>query len=342
MDIFKHAHYIASFLPLEKRSSKVEKIKLKNLPYWVQESCEIYRITIDRFRIDLIVPSSVFSFDQITNLYAVLIKADEVPKLILADSMSTQLRGGLIRGHVPHIYRDEMIFAPFMGVAYKKIAEKYEKTNYKRIWGVALRLAVCYLLRPNFFDKQASLIKLEKDISSIGLVYSRMHLSRAFRQLVEADLVMTKGLGPNKRYVFNEREEVWERILSMDVETYNKKISEYYFPSQDYVFSGDSALAKISDLTEPKVTTIAMSIEKYNKWKKGKKTASVPFGDFGQPSLEIELWSGDPEVLKSKECINVVDLSLSIRDSQDSRVRIAVTELLEKINLKADLLWRTE
>ncbi|MGK5081666.1 hypothetical protein WDW37_00050 [Bdellovibrionota bacterium FG-1] len=312
-----------------------------NLPVWMRGAARYGRFRCGSaqgdLQVTLIVPEKGLPFEHVANLYRVFTRMGSGPALILADDLPPKARGVLVRMGIPHVVSDGSIYAPQLGLAYGKIREPpAERVTAQTLSSVGLKLTAAYLLNPKLFEGPPALSELQERLEKQGpYSVSVATLSRAFQQLQELELVEVKGQGPNKRMHFLEGPQTWVQLLRVPVETIVRRVETRYLPHDDsmYVLSGDSALGKLSDLTDPTSPTVAMSVSSYRKWKEnagdtwGKR--DQPVTDWGAPPCIIELWKEDPHFLQEKGCINAVELVLSLRWHHDERVQIALDQILE-------------
>jgi hypothetical protein len=269
-------------------------------------------------------------------LYRVFQRFAVGPALILADSLPNKSRGVLVRMGIPHVVSGIAIYAPELGIAYGRPltdTSVSHETNEKLL-PLGLKVIAWFLLKPDFFGEAFTLVALQKRMMQLNHPVSLSTLSRVFRQLEGFELIRVSGGGRTRSLCFEERNAVWKKLLQLEVETIARRVEETFLPPDNlnWVYSGDSALAKISELSEPKVTTIATSISNYRKWKENEKKSHT-IENWGQPVLKIELWREDPTFLSQDQCINPIELVLSLRKENDPRIRLVVAEVLDNYKL---------
>ena len=329
----------------------VELIEPLNLPIWMKDAAHygrfVCRSPMGETTVTLIMPKDSTTFEQVANLYRVFTRMGSGPALILADDLPPKARGVLVRMSIPHVVTGSAIYAPQLGLAYGKIKDKpMEYVVSETLSSVGLKLTAAYLLQSDFFSDSPSLSEIQQRLVKQGdYSVSVATLSRAFQQLQELELVVVSGHGPQKRMRFLERQETWARLFKVSIETVVRRVEARYLPSNEwnYVFSGDSALGKLSDLMEPHAPTIAMSVSEYRKLKEDRRPKNggeknSPVTEWGEAPCIIELWREDPCFLSEKKCLNVVELVLSLRSHTDERVQIALAQLLEIHGLSAEPL----
>ena len=323
----------------------MERFAPKRVPVWVKNFSDFYRVEIDAEKsLILIKPKESNDIEKVINLYRVLKNLEHENILIIADNFSAKSKQDLIRGRIPHITSSGSIFAPELGIIYKDTLATVERSlQYnERLLTLAQKLVVAYLLNKDFFQKQETLSSLVNQLKKHGYSKSISSISRAFHQLAQFQILEFEGNGPNKYPVFFNREIVWSRLLELEVETIIKKSGDFYLPDKNkyhWVYSNDSALFRLSDLNRPEVEIIAMANSEFKKWK-SEGGLGVPVGDFGaRPGVIIEIWRDNIDFLSSAECLNPIELALSLRRTREPRTQLAVSKVIDELGLNSNLLW---
>ena len=334
-------------------SENAEIRKPVNLPIWMNDAAHYatfpYHVTTGKIQVTLIIPKKEIPFEKVINLYRVFSRMESGPALILADDLNPKVRGVLVRMGIPHVVTSHVIFAPNLGVTYRKLKDLSDEiTAQKPLSAIGLKLTAAYLLQPHYFKNNPTLSEIQERLKQQGKYsLSVATLSRAFQELQKFELIEMIGRGPNKRAHFKEREQTWKRLLEIPVETVVRQIETRNLPSKsiESVLSGDSALGKLSDLIQPDSQTIALSLATYRKWKISQNESQNPklkSIDWNTPPHTIELWREDPLFLQEKGCINIIQLVLSLRSHRDERVQIALSQILENHKLSSTAFTNTE
>lgn len=326
--------------------ARVESLNTKKLPVWARNAAKFFQVSLGSTQIILLVPNGKMSVPEATNLYKLSEKILGCHVLLLAEDLPPKARGTLVRMGVPHVVADRLIFAPTLGLAYGAIPKKQEVADISdHLHPVGLKLTAAYLLGQKYVAQDFHLSTLSKSLSKVGYPKPPNTLSRIFQHLEDLEIAESSGRGPHKTYRFGERDFVWGRLLQLEVKTVSRKVSDHHLPpqwEQCCVRSSDSALAQLSDLEEPDIFTLAMSIGDYNSWKKS-GDQGVAYGDFGKPALVLELWKEDPTFLATENgCLNPIELALSMRRARDPRLQMALKDLIGKLKLNPELLWEDQ
>jgi hypothetical protein len=345
MDILKAsdtARYIQNFFQGIARFDWVgaEPLKLENLPVWMKHSAQFYQFPLGKIIVALIAPKDTKDFKQVINLYRVFERLNPGPALLLANDLPAKSRGVLVRMGIPHVVSDSAVFAPQLGLAYGKVSETRKSKDVEdRLSPLGLKLIARYLLKKNTVEVNFTLSELQLQLAKENFSFSLSTLSRVFQQLETLQIISVHGGGRSRTLQLKRREDIWGQLTQMQIETFSRKIQMHGQQPKDlaWVYAGELALAKMSDLMEPNEVTIATSLSNYNKWKDKNDLSKI---DVDQPSLIIELWKEDPVFLSKKNCLNPIELALSLRRNDDPRIRLAISQMLKELSLDADLLWR--
>ena len=94
--------------------------------------------------------------------------------------------------------------------------------------------------------------------------------------------------------------------------------------------AGESALARVSMLNEPRVPVWALQSKTWQSHKDAcpRSLQEIPYAEVG--SAEIELWRYPVLMPGQNESVDPLSLYLSLRDRTDERLQDAISKLLEK------------
>ena len=157
------------------------------------------------------------------------------------------------------------------------------------------------------------------------LPFTAMTMTRAVKQLEEADLFLVTKDGVNKviesKYGRAELFQKAKQYLSTPV-----RKAGYMDKSQvtsDMVYAGETALAEKTMLNPSKVVTYAVSDRNFDK-----KLLSDELVDPAE-QVRLELWAYDPKIFSKDSIVDNLSLALSFQDNPDERIEEAVEELVE-------------
>lgn len=153
---------------------------------------------------------------------------------------------------------------------------------------------------------------------------------RGFDNLESLGLASNIKMGRNRtiRFESDGRELLHqaERYLRKPVRT----VKYVFGTSVDYQikFGGETALARIGNLTPPVITTYAIAADNWKAVRKRFGWAEVPPGE---ASFMVESWSYDPDKLSDRPEVDRLSLYAQFRDHPDERISEAATDILKGI-----------
>ncbi len=164
-----------------------------------------------------------------------------------------------------------------------------------------------------------------------ALQYSRMTMSRAWRELVAAHLCRARRSGRELSLEFlPSPRQLWDKALphlsSPLIESMPARILDR--GAWSLYQSGIPALASFSMIATPGHEVFAVSAEDYRSAVRSLRITPVPYLEEG--SVIVERWKYAPGLLSpGRQQVDRLSLYLSLRDDPDERVQAALTEMLE-------------
>ena len=163
-----------------------------------------------------------------------------------------------------------------------------------------------------------------------ALGYSRMTISRAHKELLDAGMVNAAPSGKTVTVRFvGQRRDLWKRALTMlrspvQQEGYFRVKGDLLPPMLE---AGLTALAHYSDLADSRQRTLAT-------WRMVRPAPNVaepvPYRDNG--TVLIQRWWYPPALLAEDErSVDRLSLFLSLRESADERIQSALAQLMEGV-----------
>lgn len=322
---------------------------LRNLPNWISQLVDVYETTVKGQQIALIAPKEDLTVDQGTRIYSIVHKALKHPTLLIADRLPAKGRGTLVRLRVPHIVSNHSVYAPDLGLQYKTQKEKSEPLRPFRpkLPTAAVKVAMHFLLNPTQNEQEKTLggwvDALKKEY---GIAPSLSTASRAFIELMQNGLVEIGAIGTSKNIKFLERDTVWKQLVACSADLVQKRLNLTNRPNESLqikpLLSGESALAMMSDLSEPQVETIAIDSSEWHRWSQDKKNPPKT-ALMESESTHVEVWPlaglSFPLNREHPACINPIALALNFRGAEDPRIQISIQQMLARFELDASILW---
>jgi hypothetical protein len=164
--------------------------------------------------------------------------------------------------------------------------------------------------------------------------YALMTLNRVFDELVDHDLAKSVVTGTRERaiYFLKRGKELWEAALP-HLKSPVKGIKWVRLKTQmdcAYKYSGISALAEQSLLTEPRQPIIAMTAEEFKLAVQNQLMREVT--DAWESNYKVEIWSYSPAIITQETRVDPLSLYLCTLNDDDTRTRKELENVLESFS----------
>lgn len=289
--------------------------KQDSLPLYIAGSYDFRIAYIDEKRCLTIKPvEELVTLPALKKQIAKIQEVDNVPIVLELKVVSAYRKGSLIENHIPFI-TEKQVFLPFIGAMLTDEKEPGKKAEKFVFSTQQLFLFYMYSEKKRLYASEASKM----------LPFTAMTMTRAVKQLEEADLFLVTKDGVNKviesKYGRAELFQKAKKYLSTPV-----RKAGYMDKSQvtsDMVYAGETALAEKTMLNPSKVVTYAVSDRNFDK-----KLLSDELVDPAE-QVRLELWAYDPKIFSKDSIVDNLSLALSFQDNPDERIEEAVEELVE-------------
>lgn len=242
----------------------------------------------------------------------------------VADSISSYNRHRLINQTVPFIVPGNQLYLPFLGI---DLREYYRSrlTAMNRFSPATQCLFVFLMIKDELPEAVSTSFIME------NLDYSRMTLSRCFKELKLSNAFDLQDLGREKAISFKQnKKNTWKTVQPFLRNPVKKRfIIDIDPPVPPGVWAGITALSQCSMLSEPEIPVVSMSQKTWNDLDEKTRNLSLPPVAMGR--TEIEIWIYDPSITAANNSVDPLSFYLSLKDTDDERVLSALEELLEGI-----------
>ena len=163
------------------------------------------------------------------------------------------------------------------------------------------------------------------------LGYSTMALTRVFDELEFAGIATTSRQGRKRFIEFPvDKRHLWETAGKFLRDPVKKRVYVNRMSSQiPNVVAGLTALSRMSMLSAPDRMTYAISGKAWKTIKEEDGLKQLP--PIESDAIELEIWHYNPVTFAINGGVDPFSLYLSLRDSNDERIQIALEEMMEKI-----------
>lgn len=246
------------------------------------------------------------------------------PCIYVSNTISSYNRKRLIQHHIPFVIPDNQIYIPDLGL---DLREHFKQLRInKKFFSPATQLVILSVLLK---EKSERLIPSEL---AAKLYYSPMTMTRVFNELEAAGIGKLINKGKERWWIFvDTKRDLWKQTNGMLRSPIRRRESMKLWPggkTPEMPLSGISALAETTMINPPLVPIYAMDTEDYRQTDipKGLQLSPVDEAD-----LELEIWNYNPKLLSEHGRVDPFSLYLSLRETKDERIEMALEELMEKI-----------
>jgi len=308
-----------------------------NLPFWISGFVlKAYQLQLREISSEPILFFEIektASFERIVALVTVTKRILKNEPIIIADHLNPRFRALFVRERIAFVRGEEDIFAPRFAVKLLHLpvlSQMYPDRIVDELSPFAIKLIAGALT--DFLDIKH--LKVNEIVELIGRSGRRVPPSKvsvALRELKALDLVSEEGLGPTKYFVMSDKNEAFKKFLRLPHMRPFKRMNLHWNPKEkEALFSGESALARFSNLSDPKKITFAVHKTNNGIYESGLINEKMTKGN---PN-EVEIWKEDPTIFSIDKSINPVELFLSVKPHlSDPRVFIEMKYVLKKYGI---------
>ena len=235
-------------------------------------------------------------------------------------------RKRLIEKKIPFVVPGNQMYLPFCGIDLREwFIGNPEKSKF---FGPATQYLLLYLL-------QCAEPMESNQVDAVNrLGYTNMTMVRAFREIEIVGIGRTEKLGKEKYLkLIGRRQDIWREALAylktpVQQKIYVRGVDVPHSVDSKFAVAGESALAKVSMLNEPRVPVWAIQSRAWiNDLSLQQKFEILPYPEVG--AIELELWRYPVCMPGKDEIADKLSLYLSLKDQQDERMQAALVKLLE-------------
>lgn len=235
--------------------------------------------------------------------------------------LESRKRKALIEAQLPFIVPGSQVYLPFLGVLLQE-RMKSVKAPPERL-SPSAQLVLLYLIY------EPTVQPIRKVDLAKRLELSAMSVTRGVQELEILGLVTVEKAGRSD-YVsaINFGQVLYEKGLSYMIDPVQKRICVRNMEDLEGIpLAGESALAKWSMLNLPAIQHRAISRKKFKQLEKIEEID--PAWSNNLDYIYLEIWKYNPEALADNIGVDVISLSLSMRENSDERIEQAVEEMME-------------
>jgi len=302
----------------------------ERLPFFLQESYIFYKSKILNldclFMVD--VEKEENSPAVIHKHFNQVLKAWNGEIVYVRDQVTSYNRKRLVQHKIPFVVPGNQMYLPMLAVDFREHFRQKRKEIHT--YSPATQALLLYWIY-NKID-YPDLEKTPTEMAKI-LDYTKMTMTRAFREIdstLERDTVSKIKKNSVDRLLHS-----WIDLRKQLYEHGKSPVSKRYYLNDSKLSShltlkaGLSALSAYSMLAAPMHRTFALSNDEWKalKNKNNLHLLAKPDSD----CVEIEVWTYPPALFARSNLIDRYSLYLSLRDSGDERIQMALKEMLDGV-----------
>ncbi len=330
--IMKLQKYIEDILGYVMVIVTIPKQELGNLPMYVNEIYNLYRVTLVDIHFVLVEYKDVdvFSVSQLEK-HSELISTNLNQKVVLlAEDISALYRKRLIEKGINFIVPGKQLFLPDFLMDLREGNQNAGRKNKTEKLLPSAQFILLYHLLHKPITEQLENNSFTQLALRFG--YTKMAITKAVDNLVYNGLSSVEGTKEKYIRFVGERSELWNSALSLFVNPVFKKVYVDEKPDGIFLFrSNESALHEYSDMNPSQQPHYAIERSKfYDLQKKGQLINP----NEQEGAVCLELWKYNPEMLANgiteEVIVDPLSLYLSLRDNRDERVEDALEMIIKK------------
>jgi DNA-binding MarR family transcriptional regulator len=244
----------------------------------------------------------------------------DVEVVYVRHAVTSYNRKRLIEQKVPFIVPGNQMYLPSLGIDLREHLKRLR--GKKAVFSPSTQALLLHVLWKKETDKATPAVIAQR------LGYSAMTMTRAFDELEAAGIGEHSVRGKERHLHFVESGKfLWEKVLPYLNTPARKRL---YIASsmqpRNGCLAGQSALARYTLLSEPKIQVFAFSSYEWKTQMQQDKFLGLAAPEPG--AFEIELWKYAPAHFAKDGTVDRLSLYLSLKDSADERVQSALDVLL--------------
>jgi len=253
-----------------------------------------------------------------------LVRSDDDAIVVFATpAMSAHNRNRLLRHGIPFVVPGNQLYIPELAMDLREHFRMQKFRHTDSLPPAAQAVLFHYLQR---LDEHATIPSQLAE----QLHYSAMSIGRAFDDLVAAGLAETEKHGKERHIIFkaNRQDLLHDAHTVLRSPVRAEKFVRDGHISLPLKKAGESALAILTDLSQPQIDTYAVAS---GDWKAASEACGFIESNRYEAELIVETWAYDPAGLADGLIVDPLSLYAQFRGHSDERIAMAAEKLLEEI-----------
>lgn len=307
---------------------------LGNLPMYINQAYNLYDAILFNKNIVLIEQKNEANFSVLqTEKQLQLIRNTFNKTVVLVlENLQSYNRKRLIEKRINFIVADKQLFLPELLI---NLSENYSapKAKSKKLMPSSQFILLYYLLnKKNIWQMEAHSFK---EIAS-KLNYTPMAVSYAINELKEHELITIHGEKEKHIKFHLETNALWDKALKQNIleSPVLKTMFVDELPSNvKFLKSNCAALPQYANINPSSQPFFAIEKSLFYSLQKNRNLVNA---NAIEGKYAIEIWKYNPELLfngtlENNTVVDPLSLYLSLKDSTDERIEMALEQLIEKM-----------
>jgi len=242
--------------------------------------------------------------------------------VLIAEHLSGFARKRLIEDKTSFVVPNVQLYWPELGLAFRSYSKIKAVQKTVENFNPATQAVLIGALN-GCYQQQITPKELAEK-----LYYSPMSMTRALNSIEVMGIGEGIKRGKQRFISFPERGLLWEQAKDMLNDPVQEafRLWKHDIPDNCKLLAGESALAKVSALVNPRIETYAVS---RGQWKKLKAKAILNLTVDEADICSVQVWRYDPALFAQNGMVDIFSLYLSLKNETDERVELAMQEALE-------------
>ncbi len=331
--------YLLKTLGKEVHIKPISKESIGRLPMFIGETYKLYDIKL--MDMDVLIAElrdeQDFSVMQIGKHFEIIKKKLGKDIILVMKQLLSYNRARLINKKINFIIPDKQMYLPHLFINLKERNNNiHQKEQQKKLLPSAQFLLIYHILNKN------NNLNLEnipfKEIAK-NLNYTSMAISNAINNLIYNELIVVEGEREKFIQFKQSKHELWNDAIQRNllVSPVLKKVYVDELPQDNnLLLSNDSAMSEYTNLNPSRQQYYA--IEKKTFYALQKKKTLINANKY-EGKYCLEVWKYNPTLLNELEqpdapVVDPLSLYLSLKDSHDERIEMALEQIIDK-----NILW---
>ncbi len=303
---------------------QIEEFKTKGLPIYLTSGRSFFKLSYgdNHFLLVYLSANEKFGIRALEKQEILLSEKYGLPVAFEFQNITRSQRDSLISENIPFISGSGQLYLPFLGMALCNKFSKNKEVQTEKMMPVTQALFL-YMLY-----KSEGRPVMKKDAADY-LGVTRTSITRASDQLNAMELITQENIGKEILMTANGSGlQLYEKAKPFLINPVQSIITtEMYKGYEKNLLSGESALAKCTMLSEPKIPSRAV----YKAGVDHKKFRKIDIR--WEPNVEavnLELWKYDPDLFSDNGIADPVSLAMCFVENVDERIEGCIEDYLEE------------